>query len=135
MPVVGLSFDKILVEKHSAVKGKVTVNNNVAIQDVEQSDVAIGGNKQSALKFRFEFTANYEPKIATMVLNGTLTFFETPEKAAEIVKTWKKDKNVPKDVMGSVLNTILARSNVEAMVLSREVNLPPPIPLPKVNIK
>lgn len=135
MPVVGLSFDKILVEKHSAVKGKVTVNNNVAIQDVEQSDVAIGASKQSALKFRFEFTANYEPKIATMILNGTLTFFETPEKAADIVKTWKKDKNVPKDVMGSVLNTILARSNVEAMVLSREVNLPPPIPLPKVNVK
>jgi hypothetical protein len=135
MPVVGLSFDKILVEKHSPVKGKVTVNNNVAIQDVEQSDVSIGASKQSALKFRFEFTANYEPKIATMILNGTLTFFETSEKAAEIVKTWKKDKNVPKEVMGSVLNTILARSNVEAMVLSREVNLPPPIPLPKVNIK
>lgn len=135
MPVVGLSFDKILVEKHSAVKGKVTVNNNVAIQDVEQSDVAIGASKQSALKFRFEFTANYEPKIATMVLNGTLTFFETPEKASNIVKSWKKDKNVPKEVMSSVLNTILARSNVEAMVLSREVNLPPPIPLPKVNMK
>jgi len=135
MPVVGLSFDKILVEKHSPVKGKVTVNNNVAIQDVEQSDVSIGVSKQSALKFRFEFTANYEPKIATMILNGTLTFFETSEKASDIVKTWKKDKNVPKDVMGSVLNTILARSNVEAMVLSREVNLPPPIPLPKVNVK
>lgn len=135
MPVVGLQFNKIVVEKHSAVKGKVTVNNNVAIQDVEQSDVVIGANKQSALKFHFEFTANYEPKIATMVLNGTLTFFETPEKSADIVKSWKKDKNVPKDVMSSVLNTILARSNVEAMVLSREVNLPPPIPLPKVNMK
>lgn len=135
MPVVGLQFDKIVVEKHSPVKGKVTVNNNVAIQDVEQADVSIGASKQSALKFRFEFTANYEPKIATMVLNGTLTFFETPEKASSIVKSWKKDKNVPKEVMTSVLNTILARSNVEAMVLSREVNLPPPIPLPKVNVK
>ncbi len=135
MPVVGLQFDKIVVEKHSPVKGKVTVNNNVAIQDVEKADVAIGASKQSALKFRFEFTANYEPKIATMILNGTLTFFETPEKSADIVKSWKKDKNVPKEVMTSVLNTILARSNVEAMVLSREVNLPPPIPLPKVNMK
>lgn len=135
MPVVGLQFDKIFVEKHSPVKGKVTVNNNVAIQDVEKADVAIGASKQSALKFRFEFTANYEPKIATMILNGTLTFFETPEKSADIVKSWKKDKNVPKEVMSSVLNTILARSNVEAMVLSREVNLPPPIPLPKVNMK
>lgn len=135
MPVVGLQFDKIVVEKHSPVKGKVTVNNNVAIQDVEKADVAIGASKQSALKFRFEFTANYEPKIATMILNGTLTFFETPEKSADIVKSWKKDKNVPKEVMSSVLNTILARSNVEAMVLSREVNLPPPIPLPKVNMK
>lgn len=135
MPVVGLQFNKIIVEKLSPVKGKVTVNNNVAITDVEQADVSIGASKQSALKFHFDFTANYEPKIATMLLTGTLTFFETPEKAKDIVAAWKKDKNVPKDVMGSVLNTILARSNVEAMVLSREVNLPPPIPLPKVNMK
>lgn len=135
MPVVGLNFNKIVVEKLAPVKGKVTVNNNISVKDVEKADVSLGSAKQAALKFHFEFVANYEPKIATLNLDGTLTFFEKPEKVDEAVKQWKKEKKVPKEIMSSVINTILSRSNIEAMVLSREVNLPPPIPLPKVQVK
>ncbi len=135
MPVVGLHFNKIVVEKISPVKGKVQVNNNVVIQDVEKTDLSVGSAKQGALKFSFEFTAKYEPKIADMVFNGHLTFFEKPEKVKEIADSWKKDKKIPKDVMSSVLNTVLSRCNIEALILAREVNLPPPIPLPKVQVK
>ena len=135
MPVVGLSFNKIVIEKFSPVKGKVQVNNNVALKDVEKTDLTIGPTKQGALKFHFEFTANYEPKIGNMTFNGFLTFFEKPEKIKEIVDGWKKDKKLPKDTMSSVLNTVLSRCNVEALILAREVNLPPPIPLPKVTVK
>ena len=135
MPVVGLAFDKIVIEKFNPVKGKVQVNNNVALKDVEKTDLSIGSNKQGALKFHFEFTANYEPKIANMTMKGFLTFFDKPEKVKEIVDSWKKDKKLPKDIMSSVLNTVLSRCNVEALIFSREVNLPPPIPLPKVTVK
>jgi len=135
MGVVGLQFNKIVVEKFSPVKGKITVNNNVTVTDVEKSDLALGTAKQNAAKFHFEFKANYEPKIAVLTFNGYLTFFDKPEAVKEIVDGWKKDKKVPKEVMGSVLNTILSRCNVEAMIFAREVNLPPPIPLPKVQVK
>ncbi len=135
MPVVGLSFEKIVVEKFAPVRGKIQVNNNVALKDVEKTDLTIGPSKHGALKFKFEFSANYEPKVASITLNGFLTFFEKPEKVKEIVDSWKKDKKVPKDVMSSVLNTILSRCNVEALLFAREVNLPPPIPLPKVTVK
>jgi len=135
MPVVGLQFSKIVVEKFGPVKGKVQVNNNVALKDVEKTELTIGPVKHGALKFHFEFVANYEPKIANMTMNGFLTFFEKPEKVKEIVDGWKKDKKIPKDVMSSVLNTVLSRCNVEAILFAREVNLPPPIPLPKVTVK
>ena len=48
------------------------------------------------------------------------------------LKNWKKNKAVPKDTMNEILNVILMRCNVEALILSRDVNLPPPIPLPKI---
>jgi hypothetical protein len=135
MPVVGLQFNKIVVEKVAPVKGKIKVNNNVVLKDVESTDLKVGSANQGAIKFHFEFTAKYEPKVASMTLNGFLTFLEKPEKVKSITESWKKDKKIPKEVMSNVLNTILARSNVQAMLLSREVNLPPPIPLPKVNVK
>lgn len=135
MPVVGLQFNKIVVDKHGPVKGKVSVNNNVVIKDVEKTDLSVGANKQGALKFHFEFTAVYEPKVANITLVGFLTFFEKPEQVKAIADSWKKDKKIPKDVMSSVLNTVLSRCNIEALILAREVNLPPPIPLPKVQVK
>lgn len=134
MPVVGMQFSKIVVEKFAPVKGKIQVNNNVVLKDVEKTDLSIGPSKQSALKFHFEFTAKYEPKIADIILTGFVTFMEKPETVKEILDSWKKDKKIPKDTMSNILNTVLSRCNIEAMLLSREVNLPPPIPLPKIQV-
>ena len=134
MTVVGLQLNKISVEKHSPVKGKVSVNNNVSVKDVEKIDLAFGTAKQDALKFTFEFKASYEPKIATIALEGTITYFDKSAAIDDIYNGWKKDKKVPPEVMTPILNSILTRCNVEAMILSKEVNLPPPIPMPRVKV-
>ncbi|HLC32905.1 MAG TPA: hypothetical protein VJJ82_03700 [Candidatus Nanoarchaeia archaeon] len=134
MPVAGMQFTRMLVEKHNVVKGKVQVNNNVALTNVERADT-LSSAKQGAAKFHFEFTAKYEPSIAEMTFTGFLTFVDEPKKVADVLESWKKDKKLPKDVMSGVLNTVLSRCNVEAVLLSREMNLPPPIPLPKVTVK
>ncbi len=134
MTVVGLQIHKINVEKFAPAKGKVSVNNNVTVKDVERTDLTFGTSKQDALKFTFEFKAAYEPKIANIILEGSVTFFDKKEAIEAIQKSWKKDKKIPSEVMTPILNTILTRCNVQAMILSREVNLPPPIPLPRVKV-
>jgi hypothetical protein len=134
MTVVGLQLNRIVVEKLGPAKGKVSVNNNVAVKDVEKTDLAFGSSKQDALKFTFEFKASYEPKIASITLEGNVTYFDKPATIEDLHKGWKKDKKVPSEVMTPVLNSILSRCNVEALLLSREVNLPPPIPLPRVKV-
>lgn len=135
MTVVGLQFDKISVEKFLPAKGKISVNNNVAVKDVEKSELAFGTSKQQALRFTFEFKSMYEPKIADITILGNITYFDKPETVEELIKGWKKDKKIPKEVMGPVLNSILNKCSVEALLLSREINLPPPIVMPKVTVK
>jgi len=135
MAIVGLQFSKILVEKHAPVKGKVQVNNNVQLKELEKTDLMVGSAKQGALKLTFEFTAKYEPKFADMIMNGSLTFVDTPDKVNEVLEGWKKNKQLPREVTASVLNTVLSRCNIEAIILAREVNLPSPVPLPKVQVR
>jgi len=135
MTIIATNLTKIVVEKKGAVKGKVSIANNVSIKNVETTDIAIGTSKQSALKFSFEFTAKYEPKIGEIVLNGELIFLEKPEKINEISSEWKKSKKVPKEIMAPILNNILTKCNIEALILSREINLPPPVQLPRVSVK
>lgn len=135
MTVVGLNFNKIVVEREGMPKGKISVTNNIQVKAVEKTDMAVGKVKQNALRFEFEFTAKYEPKIASILLTGTTTYFDAPEKIDELEKAWKKDKKLPKEIMTPVLNHILTKCNIEALLLSREVNLPPPMQLPTVQIK
>ncbi len=135
MVIVGFSFTKIDVERKKATGGKLGIKNNVAIKSVEKSDLSFGASKQAAVKFGFEFSSKYEPDVGQILLAGEVLDVEDEKKTNDIIGQWKKDKKVPQDVMGNILNTVLARCNVEALILSRDVNLPSPIPLPKVSTK
>ncbi len=134
MAVVGLGFTKINMERAQTVSGKISIKNNAALKDVEKQELALGDKKQEALRFTFEFKASYEPKLAHITLEGEVLWVDSNEKIEATLKSWKKDKKLPPEVMNPVLNAVLARSNVEALVLSRELNLPPPVPLPKVEL-
>ena len=133
--IVGFGFTKLSAERKEAAKGKIDINNNVTIKSVEESDLSLGKDKQNVIKFIFEFTSKYEPSIGTILFEGELLYMEDPKKVKEILASWKKDKKIPKELMGGLLNTILTKCNIQALILSQEINLPAPIPLPKVQIQ
>ena len=135
MTIVGLQFDKIVVDRTDVPTGKMSVKNNIVIKDIDKKDFSTNKMKQFVLLFKFEYVAEYEPKIAKITLNGTTTWLDQEAKIDEIAKGWKKDKKIPKDVMTPLLNNILNRCNIEALILAREVNLPPPIQLPRITVK
>ncbi|MBI2208086.1 hypothetical protein HYU50_01170 [Candidatus Woesearchaeota archaeon] len=135
MTIVSFNFTKIEAEKKEAGKGKININNNVAITDVGEKDLSLGNEKQKVLSFTFEFTSTYEPKIGLIRLVGDVLYMDDSKKVKQILDDWKKDKKLPKDIMTGILNTILNRSNVQALILSQDVNLPPPILLPKVQVE
>ena len=135
MTVLGLGFQKLVVEKLGAVKGKVNIQSNANVKEVDKIELDVGSKKQDALKFTFEFVSDYQPDVAKITITGDVIWFDKPEEIEKLLKGWKKDKKIPREVMTPVLNNILSKSNIEALVLSRELNLPPPIPLPKVELK
>ncbi len=135
MPIVGCNYRKITLERKDNVTGNINIKNNIAIKDVEEKEFALGKVKQQGLKFNFEFTTEYEPNIGTINIFGEVLYLDEPKKVKELAANWKKNKKVEPDVMQQVLNTALNKCNVKALILSEDINLPPPIPLPRVNIE
>lgn len=133
MTMVGFNFTKIDVERKKPAFGQVNIANNVNIANIEETDLAFGKPDEKGLKFSFKFDSKYEPDIGKIQLEGEIIYIDEDKKLKEIVKEWKKNKNVSKDIMTEVLNSILLKCNIEALILSKEINLPPPIPLPKVS--
>jgi len=135
MAIVGFNFDRILVEKTKPIMGGVQVKNNMSIKNVEQQELLMGKKKESILKFSFEFSSKYSPNIGLISINGHILFLQEPDAVKKIIAGWKKNKNIPNDVASLLLNAVLVRCNVKALILSQEVNLPPHIRLPTISPK
>jgi hypothetical protein len=133
MPIIGFNFTKISVERKGDVAGKISIGNNISITNVAQKDLALGDIKQKGARFSFEFSVGYEPKIASILMTGDILYAGDDKKIEEILSQWKKNKQVAPDVTVEVLNSALVRCNIQALVLSKEMGLPIPIPLPKVS--
>ena len=133
--VIGFNLSKIEAERAAEIKGKLSIKNNIQIKDVQKSDLFLGKNKQDGIKFTFEYNSSYEPKAGKITLNGELVAVEESEKVKEIVDGWKKNKKIEADVMTQVINSVLSKCNIQAIILSKEINLPPPVQLPKVQVK
>ncbi|MFC1728344.1 hypothetical protein ACFLZ7_02675 [Nanoarchaeota archaeon] len=135
MAIVGFNFNKITAEKKSAVKGKIKINNNVSIKDVSSMDFSIGSTKQKGLKYGYEFTAKFEPNLGSIVIQGDVLSLEEASKVDEILKQWKKSKKVGNEFMVPIMNTILSKCNIKALILSQDLNLPAPLQMPRVKAK
>ena len=64
-------------------------------------------------------------------MNGYLNYLDKEEELNKLTGQWKKEKKLPVGMTSLVLNTVLTRANIKALMLSQEVNLPPQIQLPK----
>ncbi len=138
MAIVGFGFTKLEVERKKPLGGKINIRNNIAIKDVEEHNFSAQSpqmlKERKGLRFLFEFVSNYEPDAAVIRLKGEVIFMADKKKVDEVLKSWKKDKKLPQDVLPVVLNYALNRAHVEAIALSRDVALPPPIQMPRIKV-
>ena len=132
MAIIGFGFTKINAEKKGALSGKIDINNNVAVTDIKDSAAPVGGSSQKVAKIMFDFDVNYG-KVGSMKFSGELMYLSDAKKIEELIESWEKSKSLPKEVAPGIINTILNKCNVQALILSQQVSLPSPIPMPKVS--
>jgi len=134
MAILNFNFTKIHVEKQANISKEIKIQSNMHLIDVTSSKVS-AGSKQQAFVISFAFDVLYEPKIGKTNLEGNLLYLADEKEAKEIEKVWADKKVLPKDVTIQVFNRILHNCNVEALILSRDINLPSPVQLPKVRVE
>ena len=136
MPIIAFTFDKLSAEKNKEALKKEKGNNidirhNISIKDVQEEELNIGNQKQNILRFDFEFNIKYQPNIGSVDLLGHLLY--TDKNIKEIIKEWNKEKDITNnDLKANLINSIFQKSNLKAISLIQEVNLPLHFPLPKL---
>jgi hypothetical protein len=135
MTIIAFNFTKIIAERASQKLGTVNVKNAVNLKDAQKTKIAIGPQNQEVLRVTFEFSSTYDPGIGKIAFEGDVIYLDKPDKIANAAKSWQKDKKLPKEEARVIINYILSKSNIEAIILSRELNLPSPIELPRIAAK
>jgi hypothetical protein len=130
MPVVAMSIESINAKKQSEVAGGVKVNSNTNIKEVKEQKLP--GLSKNALLVDFEFITNYtddkDKKIAEFIIGGNVLVVD--DKYKEALELWKKTKKLPEDMSIEVINVIFNKCSKKAILLSDDLQLPSPVPLP-----
>lgn len=132
MTIIGFNFTKLSAEKENPVQGKISINRSCNPTGVKEVDL---GSGQKGLRYTFDFSCEYNPDIATLAFSGNLTEMISDDETEKILAQWGKDKTMPVDSLERVMNAILNRCHIEALIIAKELNIPPPFNLPKVRIK
>lgn len=135
MPIVGFRFTSIegkrLDIEQPPNTTEIKVNSTPKITSVKEIDVATF--KEKALSIVFEFATSYDPKLAEIKITGDILYIAKDN--AAVLKDWKKDKRLPDEVNIEILNNLFRRCLVKISTIADDLQLPPPLQLPRVKTK
>ena len=98
---------------------KVGISNNSSVINIEKRD--------GELAIDFVFTSIYNPSIASIKIDGTLYY--RGDDVEDIYSTWQSEKTIKSS---HIQNVIIEKGLMEAVILAKELNVVPPIPLPRI---
>jgi len=134
MPVIGFGFTSFEAKKgKSSITGEIKVNSTPKILNVRE--VTMNPFEKKALTFDFDFTTTYAPDVAEIKVGGELLYLAEPAKNNQILKKWKKDKKLPDELSAEILNHLFRRCLIKISNMAEDLQLPPPIALPRVSPK
>jgi hypothetical protein len=133
MAIVGFEYSKMNLEKSGKSSTNLKVSNNIKLNKIEESQVKLGENSK-VLKIEFTFEINYEPDIAHIIFDGFILDALSEEVAKKVLESWKETKKLSPEYTNYLLNGIYNKCTIDGIYFSNKMNLPTPIPLPKLNV-
>ncbi len=132
MRLMGFNFNKIDVEKQPVDRPKdLNINTNIDVSEIKNIKSDILKTKEEIIATTFSYVVNYTPDYAKIELGGTVLLAIESKLAKTITKEWK-NKKMTEEFRMVLFNIILAKSNVRALQLEEEMNLPYHIPMPSL---
>ena len=133
MKLLGFNLTKIQAERFPSDGKDLKIETNIDVSDISgvKSDMI---KKEELIGVKFEYIIKYSPEFAIISFRGNVLLSGDSKEVSEILKSWK-DKQIPPNFKEIIFNIILKKSNLKALQLEEELNIPSHIPMPSLNFK
>ena len=131
MKVIGFNFNKISIERLSDNIQNLKIKTNIDIAEIKEVKNNLIKTDESILSIKFIYIVDYDPNFAKIELSGNILFEIASDDAKKVMEGWK-NKNINEDFKIALFNLILRKSNVKALQLEDDMNLPLHISLPSL---
>ena len=128
MSVKSWEISSIEVRRYARLEEKMP---NVKI-DQNSTVTTIVPKNEEEVEVDFRFTVIYgNGAMGNMRIEGKLVY---ACKAHDVAKSWNSTHNMPDEMASEIHTFVMGTCITEAVILARDVRLPPPIPLPRVEV-
>lgn len=127
MPVKNFELTLIDGQRLIDLKEKpkqLRIDHNTSVTQVSKIDDA-------SVEIKFRYTVSYG-HVGNIRLEGKLVFMGDAE---DILSLWAKEHRMKNDIAEEIHNIILNNGSFEAVLISRKLNLPPPIKMEIPRVK
>jgi len=121
---VNVSISNVSAERFLDVRQPlppIQINTNLNLTGMEKKP-------DSSLEVPFVLTISYNPSVAQISLKGKAYVVGDKGEIEKIYKDYEEKKPPPPIIVQSVSNVAF----IESVLISRTLNVPPPIPLPQI---
>jgi hypothetical protein len=99
----------------------IQINTNINVVGMEKK-------QDASLDVPFVLTIVYNPSIAQMTLKGNAYVVGEKDEVDKILQEYEQKKPPAQIIIQSISNVVF----VESILISRTLNIPPPVPLPQI---
>jgi hypothetical protein len=122
---VNVSISNVSADRYWDIKKpipQIQINTNLNLIGMEKKS-------DDSLEVPFVLTINYNPSIAQISLKGRAYVSGDKDEIEKTYKEYEEKKPPPPIIIQSISNVVF----IESVVISRTLNVPPPIPLPQIS--
>jgi hypothetical protein len=99
----------------------IQINTNINVVGMEKK-------QDESLEVPFVLSIAYNPSIAQMSIKGNAFVMGEKEEVDRVLKDYEQKKPPAQIIIQSISNVVF----IESVLISRTLNIPPPIPLPQI---
>ncbi|HEQ79333.1 MAG TPA: hypothetical protein ENN76_03600 [Euryarchaeota archaeon] len=127
MPVINYEVSAIDARKFTkmgeAIRN-VQINHNSTVSNIVETS-------SDKVDVEWRFTVNYSG-VGLIKIEGHILF---QGDAVSISKQWASEHKMPDEMAGEIHRAVMNNCIPQAVLLARDLRIPPPIPMPQINIK